>query len=184
MVGFLRQRGAETGTGSTPVPGYRRCFSSPRTRGRHAIRRGRAESPPGPGGRRSPAPPWNTLRPGCASSPRARTRSAGAGPASGSAGAGIRATVLLQQVGRSPVPSNCRPLGALPSETGGDMRPHLPTSPANFETAILKDTEWYGSLYDRIEGALRCVARRVDGSRPVLLLDDTDLDDISNKYEF
>ena len=31
------------------------------------------------------------------------------------------------------------------------MRPHLPTSPANFETAILKDTEWYGSLYDRIE---------------------------------
>ena len=31
------------------------------------------------------------------------------------------------------------------------MRPHLPTSPANFETAILKDTEWYGSLYDRIK---------------------------------
>ena len=35
--------------------------------------------------------------------------------------------------------------------TGVDMRPHLPTSPANFETAILKDTEWYGSLYDRIK---------------------------------
>ena len=37
------------------------------------------------------------------------------------------------------------------AETGVDMRPHLPTSPANFETAILKDTEWYGSLYDRIK---------------------------------
>ena len=36
-------------------------------------------------------------------------------------------------------------------KTGVDMRPHLPTSPANFETAILKDTEWYGSLYDRIK---------------------------------
>ena len=37
------------------------------------------------------------------------------------------------------------------AETGVDMRPHLPTSPANFETAILKDAEWYGSLYDRIK---------------------------------
>lgn len=37
------------------------------------------------------------------------------------------------------------------AETGVDMRPHLPTNPANFETAILKDTEWYGSLYDRIK---------------------------------
>ena len=37
------------------------------------------------------------------------------------------------------------------AETGVDMRPHLPTSPANFRTAILKDTEWYGSLYDRIK---------------------------------
>ena len=37
------------------------------------------------------------------------------------------------------------------AETGVDMRPHLPISPANFETAILKDTKWYGSLYDRIE---------------------------------
>ena len=37
------------------------------------------------------------------------------------------------------------------AETGVDMRPHLPTSPANFESAILKDTEWYGSLYDRIK---------------------------------
>ena len=37
------------------------------------------------------------------------------------------------------------------AKTGVDMRPHLPTSPANFETAILKDTEWYGSLYDRIK---------------------------------
>ena len=37
------------------------------------------------------------------------------------------------------------------AETEVDMRPHLPTSPANFETAILKDTEWYGSLYDRIK---------------------------------
>ena len=36
-------------------------------------------------------------------------------------------------------------------KTGVDMRPHLPTSPANFGTAILKDTEWYGSLYDRIK---------------------------------
>ena len=35
--------------------------------------------------------------------------------------------------------------------TGVDMRPHLPTSTANFETAILKDTEWYGTLYDRIK---------------------------------
>ena len=37
------------------------------------------------------------------------------------------------------------------AKAGVDMRPHLPTSPANFETAILKDTEWYGSLYDRIK---------------------------------
>ena len=36
-------------------------------------------------------------------------------------------------------------------ETGVDMRPHLPTSPANFETAILKDTEWYGRLHGRIK---------------------------------
>ena len=36
-------------------------------------------------------------------------------------------------------------------ETGVDMRPHLPTSPANFKTAILKDTEWYASLYERIK---------------------------------
>ena len=35
--------------------------------------------------------------------------------------------------------------------TGVDMRPHLPTSPANFETAIRKDTEWYGSVYGRIK---------------------------------
>lgn len=36
-------------------------------------------------------------------------------------------------------------------DTGVDMRPHLPTNPANFRSAILKDTEWYGSLYDRIK---------------------------------
>ena len=39
-------------------------------------------------------------------------------------------------------------------EARGDGRghaAHLPISPANFETAILKDTKWYGSLYDRIE---------------------------------
>ena len=37
------------------------------------------------------------------------------------------------------------------AETGVDMRPHLPTSPGNFETAILKDTEWYGRLHGRIK---------------------------------
>ena len=37
------------------------------------------------------------------------------------------------------------------AETGVDMRPHLPTNPANFKTAILKDTEWYASLYERIK---------------------------------
>ena len=37
------------------------------------------------------------------------------------------------------------------AETGVDMRPHLPTSPTNFQTAIRKDTEWYASLYDRIK---------------------------------
>ena len=37
------------------------------------------------------------------------------------------------------------------AETGDDMRPHLPTNPMNFRTAILKDTEWYASLYDRIK---------------------------------
>ena len=37
------------------------------------------------------------------------------------------------------------------AETGVDMRPHLPTLPAHFETAIMKDTEWYASLYDRIK---------------------------------
>lgn len=42
-------------------------------------------------------------------------------------------------------------LVSMHAETGVDMRPHLPTSPANFRTAILKDTEWYASLYDRIK---------------------------------
>ena len=42
-------------------------------------------------------------------------------------------------------------LVSMHAETGVDMRPHLPTSPANFKTAILKDTEWYASLYDRIK---------------------------------
>ena len=42
-------------------------------------------------------------------------------------------------------------LVSMHAETGVDMRPHLPTSPANFSTAILKDTEWYASLYDRIK---------------------------------
>ena len=37
------------------------------------------------------------------------------------------------------------------AETGVDMRYHLPTNPANFRTAIAKDTEWYASLYDRIK---------------------------------
>ena len=37
------------------------------------------------------------------------------------------------------------------AETGANMRPHLPTDPANFKSAILKDTEWYASLYDRIK---------------------------------
>ncbi|MGI9303639.1 MAG: ABC transporter substrate-binding protein [Gammaproteobacteria bacterium] len=37
------------------------------------------------------------------------------------------------------------------ADTGVDMRPHMPTHPANFETAILKDTKWYASLYDRIK---------------------------------
>ena len=37
------------------------------------------------------------------------------------------------------------------AQTGVDMRPHLPTSPAHFGTAIAKDTEWYASLYDRIK---------------------------------
>ena len=36
------------------------------------------------------------------------------------------------------------------ADTGVDMRPHLPTSPGNFRTAILKDTKWYASLHDRI----------------------------------
>ena len=36
------------------------------------------------------------------------------------------------------------------AETGVDMRPHLPTSASNFRTAILKDTEWYATLHDRI----------------------------------
>ena len=39
--------------------------------------------------------------------------------------------------------------------TGVDMRPHLPTDPSNFRTAILKDTEWYASLYDRIVARFR-----------------------------
>ena len=39
--------------------------------------------------------------------------------------------------------------------TGVLMRPHLPTDPSNFGTAILKDTEWYASLYDRIEARFR-----------------------------
>lgn len=39
--------------------------------------------------------------------------------------------------------------------TGVDMRPHLPTDPRNFKTAILKDTEWYARLYDRIKERFR-----------------------------
>ncbi len=42
-------------------------------------------------------------------------------------------------------------LVATHAETGVDMRPHLPTSPSNFRTAILKDAEWYASLHDRIK---------------------------------
>ena len=42
-------------------------------------------------------------------------------------------------------------LVATHAETGVDMRPHLPTSPSNFRTAILKDTEWYAGLHDRIK---------------------------------
>ena len=42
-------------------------------------------------------------------------------------------------------------LVSMHAETGVDMRPHLPTSPMNFGTAIQKDTEWYASLYDRIK---------------------------------
>ena len=37
------------------------------------------------------------------------------------------------------------------AETGVDIRQHLPTYPVHFATAILKDTEWYASLYDRIK---------------------------------
>ena len=37
------------------------------------------------------------------------------------------------------------------AETDVDMRPHLPTWPVNFRTAILKDTEWHASLHDRIK---------------------------------
>ncbi|MGI9334679.1 MAG: ABC transporter substrate-binding protein [Gammaproteobacteria bacterium] len=40
-------------------------------------------------------------------------------------------------------------------EAGVDMRPHMPTHPANFETAILKDTRWYASLHDRIQKRFR-----------------------------
>ena len=36
------------------------------------------------------------------------------------------------------------------AETGVDMRLHMPTWPAHFGTAILKDTEWYARLHDRI----------------------------------
>ena len=39
--------------------------------------------------------------------------------------------------------------------TGVDMRPHLPTDPTNYRTAIPKDTEWYASLYDRIKERFR-----------------------------
>ena len=45
-----------------------------------------------------------------------------------------------------------------------DMRPHLPTDPVNFRTAILKDTEWYASLYDRIKARFDAWLRRVTGS--------------------
>ncbi|MDE0698391.1 MAG: extracellular solute-binding protein [Boseongicola sp.] len=37
------------------------------------------------------------------------------------------------------------------AETGVDIRQHLPTYPVHFGTAILKDTEWYASLHDRIK---------------------------------
>ncbi|MYH56478.1 MAG: ABC transporter substrate-binding protein [Boseongicola sp. SB0675_bin_26] len=37
------------------------------------------------------------------------------------------------------------------AETGMDIRQHLPTYPVHFGTAILKDTEWYASLHDRIK---------------------------------
>ncbi len=37
------------------------------------------------------------------------------------------------------------------AQTGVDIRHHLPTNPVHFGTAILKDTEWYASLYNRIK---------------------------------
>ena len=47
------------------------------------------------------------------------------------------------------------------ARTGVDMRPHLPTDPSNFRTAIVKDTEWYASLHDRIAKRFRAwLARR------------------------
>ena len=57
-------------------------------------------------------------------------------------------------------------LVSMHAETGVDMRPHLPTSAVNFRTAILKDTEWYASLYDRIKDTLRRMARRAMSGDP------------------
>ena len=37
------------------------------------------------------------------------------------------------------------------AETGVNIHHHLPTNPVHFGAAIQKDTEWYGSLYDRIK---------------------------------
>ncbi len=36
------------------------------------------------------------------------------------------------------------------AETGVDMRPHMPTNPINFRTAIRKDQEWYAKTQDRM----------------------------------
>ena len=36
------------------------------------------------------------------------------------------------------------------AETGANMRPHMPTSPANFRTAIRKDHEWYAKTQERM----------------------------------
>ncbi|MDH3691305.1 MAG: ABC transporter substrate-binding protein [Gammaproteobacteria bacterium] len=35
-------------------------------------------------------------------------------------------------------------------QTGVDMRPHMPTAPANFMTAIAKDNLWYARINDRL----------------------------------
>lgn len=49
-----------------------------------------------------------------------------------------------------PARKSSAPLVSTHAETGVDMKPHMPTHPDNFKTAIKKDAAWWSDNYDAI----------------------------------